>query len=71
LAHRLKPLSQADYDALSVELESLATRTADIGHIVGPAFGAAWCDKALKLHRDVLRLKMQVEDKFHDQSRGQ
>ena len=66
MVQRLKPLSQADYAAVQSELEALATRAADIGNIIGPAFGAAWCDKALKLHRDILKLKMQVKDKFQE-----
>jgi phage tail sheath protein FI len=68
LAQKLKPLTQADYDNVQAELEVLAARTADVGNVIGPAFGAAWCDKALKLHRDILRLKMQVKDKFHKQA---
>ncbi len=58
LVQRLKPLSQADHDTVQARLEVLATQIADIGNVIGPAFGAAWCDKALKLHRDILRLKM-------------
>ena len=69
MVQRLKLLSQADHDAVQAKLETLAAQIADIGNVIGPAFGAAWCDKTLKLHRNILRLKIQVGDRFYEQSK--
>lgn len=43
---------------------NLATRAAEVGNVIGPAFGAKWCDKALKLHNHLMRLLLQVEDEY-------
>ena len=47
-------------------LESVADELADIGDIIGSVYGAAWCNKALKLHRNVHRLRQEVIDHYDD-----
>ena len=47
-------------------LESVADELADIGDIIGSVYGVAWCNKALKLHRNVHRLRQEVIDHYDD-----
>jgi hypothetical protein len=63
---RRKPLSRADQDRVVRELELVADEIADIGDLIGLAYGAAWCNKALKLHRSVHRLRQEVIDHYDD-----
>jgi hypothetical protein len=63
---RRKPLSSADQDRVVRRLELAADEIADIGDLIGSAYGAAWCNKALKLHRSVHRLRQEVIDHYDD-----
>jgi hypothetical protein len=65
MSNRLRGLTPEVYASLDAELNQLADRMAEIGNIIGPAFGAAWCDKALRLHHSIYRLRLQVEDRFY------
>jgi hypothetical protein len=47
-------------------LEVLANEVADIGDLIGSAYGAAWCNKALKLDRNIHRLRQEVIDHYDD-----
>ena len=69
MSSKLKPLSEAEWKAFNVEIEELATRTAKLGNIIGPAYGAAWCDKALTLERKIFALKVAVEEEYHARKR--
>jgi hypothetical protein len=70
MANRLPGLSDEAYASLEAELATIAERMAEIGNIIGPAFGAPWCDKALRLYRNVYRLRLQIEDR-HCTLRGE
>ena len=63
---RRKPLSKADQERVLRRLELAADEIADIGDLIGSAYGAAWCNKALKLHRSVHRLRQEVIDHYDD-----
>ena len=63
---RRKPLSKADQERVFGTLELVADEIADIGDLIGSAYGAAWCNKALKLHRSVHRLRQEVIDHYDD-----
>lgn len=63
---RRKPLSSADQGRVVRRLELAADEIADIGDLIGSAYGAAWCNKALKLHRSVHRLRQEVIDHYDD-----
>lgn len=69
MAGRLKPLSQPEHAQVQAELKILADRAAQLGNTLGPAYGAAWCDKALKLSRSIQTLGTQVDDEFFRKSR--
>jgi hypothetical protein len=47
-------------------LESVGDELGDIGNIIGSVYGAAWCNKVLKLHRNVHRLRQEVIDHYDD-----
>ena len=63
---RREPLSRADRDLLVRRLEQVADEIADIGDLIGSAYGAAWCNKALKLHRNIHRLRQEVIEHYDD-----
>jgi hypothetical protein len=63
---RRKLLPRVDQDRVLRRLESVADELADIGDIIGSVYGAAWCNKALKLHRNVHRLRQEVIDHYDD-----
>ena len=63
---RRKLLPRVDQDRVLRRLESLADELADIGDVIGSVYGAAWCNKALKLHRNVHRLRQEVIDHYDD-----
>jgi hypothetical protein len=63
---RRKPLSKADQERVLGTLGLVADEIADIGDLIGSAYGAAWCNKALKLHRSVHRLRQEVIDHYDD-----
>ena len=63
---RRKVLPKVDQDRVLRRLESVADELADIGDIIGSVYGAAWCNKALKLHRNVHRLRQEVIDHYDD-----
>jgi hypothetical protein len=65
MSNRLTLLSQAEYDMVRAELKAMHDRLVEIANVIGPAYGAPWCDKALKLHRNVGHLRLQLEDRFH------
>lgn len=64
MGSRLKLLSKVDHDTLQAELAVLAERALKIANIIGPAYGAAWCDKGLKLHRTLQSLSSQIEGEY-------
>lgn len=64
MGSRLKLLSAADHDMVQAELAVLAERALKIANILGPAYGASWCDKGLRLHRSLQTLSSQVSDEF-------
>jgi hypothetical protein len=63
---RRKLLPRVDQDRLLHQLERVADELADIGDVIGSVYGAAWCNKALKLHRNVHRLRQEVIDHYDD-----
>ena len=63
---RRKPLSRVDQDSIVHRLERVANEIADIGDLIGSVYGAAWCNKALKLHRNIHRLRQEVIDHYDD-----
>ena len=63
---RRKLLPRVGQDRVLRRLESVADELADIGDIIGSVYGAAWCNKALKLHRNVHRLRQEVIDHYDD-----
>ena len=63
---RRKLLPRVDQDRLLHQLERIAGELADIGDVIGSVYGAAWCNKALKLHRNVHRLRQEVIDHYDD-----
>jgi hypothetical protein len=63
---RRKLLPRVDQDRLLHQLERVADELADIGDVIGSVYGAAWCNKALKLHRNVHRLRQGVIDHYDD-----
>lgn len=65
MSTRLKGLSQSDHDATVVELNDIAVRMTKIANVIGPAYGAKWCDMALKLYREALTLRGKVEDEYY------
>ena len=66
---RLHPLTTDEFVAVRDELEALAARMIAVGNIIGPAFGAAWADKALRQERLIHRLRNQVIDQFYQRER--
>jgi hypothetical protein len=66
MANRLPGLEDEAYTRLNAELTQMSDRMAEIGNIIGPAFGAAWCDKALRLYHNIHRLRLQIEDRHYD-----
>jgi hypothetical protein len=63
---RRKLLPRVDQDRVLRRLESVADELADIGDLIGSVYGAAWCNKALKLHRNVHRRRQEVIDHYDD-----
>jgi hypothetical protein len=63
---RRKLLSRVAHDRVLHQLESVADELANIGDVIGSVYGAAWCNKALKLHRNVHRLRQEVIDHYDD-----
>ena len=63
---RRKLPPRVDQDRVLHRLESVANELADIGDVIGSVYGAAWCNKALKLHRNVHRLRQEVIDHYDD-----
>jgi hypothetical protein len=63
---RRKLLPRTDQEGVVRRLELVADEIADIGDLIGSAYGAAWCNKALKLHRSVHLLRQQVIDHYDD-----
>jgi hypothetical protein len=63
---RRKPLSRAEQDLIVHRLERVADELADIGDLIGSAYGASWCNKALKLHLNTHRLRQEVIDHYDD-----
>jgi hypothetical protein len=61
-----KPLPRTDQDLVVHRLEGVAEEIAAIGDVIGSAYGAAWCNKALKLHRSIHRLRQEVTDHYDD-----
>ena len=57
---RRKLLPTVDQERVLRRLESVADELADIGDVIGSVY--AWCNKALKLHRNVHRLRQEVID---------
>lgn len=55
--NRLIPLDPETLDAVLRELTDLENRVIVVGNTLGRA---AWCDKALRIHRLIGRLKGQV-----------
>jgi hypothetical protein len=48
--------------ALKQELRAVHDRSMEIANIVGPAFGAKWCDQAVRLAKRIQLLGVQVYD---------
>jgi hypothetical protein len=67
---RRKPLSRVDQDSIVHRLERVANEIADIGDLIGSVYGAAWCNKALKLQRNIHRLRLEVIDHYDDSYYG-
>ena len=63
---RRKLLPRVDQDRVLRRLEGVADELSDIGDMIGSVYGAAWCNKALKLHRNVHRLRQEVIDHYDD-----
>ena len=63
---RRKLLPRVDQDRVLRRSESVADELADIGDVIGSVYGAPWCNKALKLHRNVHRLRQEVIDHYDD-----
>ena len=63
---RRKLLPTVDQERILRRLQSVADELADIGDVIGSVYGAAWCNKALKLHRNVHRLRQEVIDHYDD-----
>ena len=63
---RRKLLPTVDQERVLRRLQGVADELADIGDIIGSVYGAAWCNKALKLHRNVHRLRQEVIDHYDD-----
>jgi hypothetical protein len=61
---RLKPIEPDDANLVLRKLETMATDLAQIANIIGPSFGAKWCDKGLRLIREVESLHRQIEDEL-------
>lgn len=62
MTQRLKTLPKPAADRVVREIEELSQRMVDVARIIGPCFGAPWTDKALKLHRGIAQLRIQVQD---------
>jgi hypothetical protein len=63
---RRKLLPTVDQERILRRLQSVADELADIGDVIGSVYGAPWCNKALKLHRNVHRLRQEVIDHYDD-----
>jgi hypothetical protein len=63
---RRKLLPRVAHDCVLHRLESVADELANIGDVIGSVYGAAWCNKALKLYRNVHRLRQEVIDHYDD-----
>ena len=63
---RRKLLPRVDQNRVLHRLERVANELADIGDVIASVYGAAWCNKALKLHRNVHRLRQEVIDHYDD-----
>jgi hypothetical protein len=63
---RRKLLPTVDQERVLRRLQGVADELADIGDVIGSVYGAAWCNKALKLHRNVHRLRQEVIDHYDD-----
>jgi hypothetical protein len=59
-------LTEAEFrDAMS-QIQAVYDSTHDLGNIIGPTYGAAMCDKALKIDRALFTLVLGIEDQAFD-----
>jgi len=63
---RLKPIAPGDASFVLAALDDMVPELSNVANIIGPAFGAKWCDKALRLIREVEKLRFQIEDELRD-----
>lgn len=63
---RLKPIHLGDASFVLAALDAMVPELSNVADIIGPAFGAKWCDKALRLIREVEKLHSQIEDELWD-----
>lgn len=66
---RLKGLAQEDYERIEAELVATVDWMCRIANEIGPAYGAPWCDKALKLSRAMDMLRLDLAARFSTQAR--
>lgn len=67
---RTTGLTQEDHDTVKEELRMLSRMVAALGNVLGPAYGAAWCDKCLNVMRALDRLEGQVADEHYRRTGG-
>lgn len=60
---RLKPLAGIGLEIVLRRLDYMAEQAYDVANTIGPAYGAPWCDKGLKLARAIEKLRREIEDK--------
>jgi hypothetical protein len=60
---RLQPLPEAEAAAIVAELAAMEQRIMKIAVVLGPAYGAATMDRAIKVGRSVWSLMTHVRDR--------
>ncbi len=61
---RLKGLTIEQHEQLGRDLKLLLAEAHRIANIIGPAYGARYCDMAIKIRKPVGILRCKLEDKM-------
>jgi hypothetical protein len=67
MPQRIRGLTEAEFNHVVAELLRLETRVVALGNVLTPALGTAWCDRALRIYRELGKLRRRVADHYEDE----